>query len=111
MSNDTVVSLAAPAQVCDPLTELRAYPRRHRRGEKTRPATGSTAAGSGDGFGRAQTHRSRSVARSSGQTARYWQGNGLQTRRRYARRGLCAFNVILGTNLPMTPCSCASEGR
>ena len=79
------------------------YPRRHRRGEKTRPASGSAAAGSGDGFGRAQTHRSRSVARSSGQTARYRQGNGLQTRRRYARRDLCALNVILGTNLPMTP--------
>ena len=70
---------------------------------KTRPPTGSTAAGPGDGFGRAQTHRSRSVARSSGQTARYWQGNGLQTRRRYARRVLGALNVILGTNLPITP--------
>ena len=82
---------------------LRAYPRRHRRGEKTRPTSGSAAAGSGDAFGGAQTHRSRSVARSSGQTARYRQGNGLQTRRRYARRDLCALNVILGTNLPMTP--------
>ena len=36
-------------------------------------------------------------------TDRYWPSNGLQTRCRYARRGLCALNVILGTNLPMSP--------
>ena len=79
------------------------YPRRHRRSEKTRSNTRVPADGSRDGFGGAETHRSWSVARSSGKTARYWQGNGLQTRRRNAPRSFFALNVILGTTLPMTP--------
>ena len=66
-------------------------------------ATHTPCTRSRDGFGRAETYRSRSVARSSGKTARDWQGNGLQTRRRNAPRSFFAFNVILGTNLPMTP--------
>ena len=81
--------------------DLRAHPRWHRRGETTRPTTGSPAARPGDGFRRTETHRSRSVARSSAKTARNWPGNGLQTRRRNARRSFFALNVILGTNLPM----------
>ena len=82
---------------------MRVHPRRHRRGAKTRPTTGSTTTRSGDRFRCAETHRSRSVARSSRQTAQNRQGNGLQNRRRDARRGCRALNVILGTNLPMTP--------
>ena len=77
---------------------LRAYPRRHRGCEKTRSKTWASTARSRDGFGGAETHRSQSVARSSGKTARNWPGNGLQTRRRNARRSFFALNVILGTN-------------
>ena len=79
------------------------YPRRHRRSEKTRSNTRVPADGSRDGFGGAETHRSWSVARSSGKTARYWQGNGLQTRRRNAPRSFFALDEIPGTNLPVTP--------
>ena len=70
----------------------------HRR-SPGRPA----ATRSGDGFRDSETHRSGLVSRSSGKTARYWQGNGLQNRLHNARRGSCALNVILDTNLPMTP--------
>ena len=38
-------------------------------------------------------------------TARDWPGNGLQDRRCSARRTVCALNVILRTNLLMTPLS------
>ena len=93
-----VTSASAPAP-----REWVRYPRRHRRSETSRSKTRAPATRSRDGFGGGETHRSWSVARSSGKTARYWPGNGLQTRRRYARRGLRALNVILGTNLPMTP--------
>ena len=55
------------------------------------------------GFRRAETHRTRSVARSSGKTAQHWPSNGLQNRRCVARRADSALNVILATNLPMTP--------
>ena len=48
---------------------LRAYPRRDRRGQETRTKAGPAGAGSGDGFGGGETHRSRHVARSSGKTA------------------------------------------
>ena len=67
-------ALRAPAH-------LRAYPRRHRRGQETRANTGSTTARPGDGFRRPETHRGRIVTRSSRKTARHWQGNGLQNRK------------------------------
>ena len=79
-------------------SHLRAYPRRHRGGEKTPANAGPPASEPGDGFRRSETHRCRLVARSSGTTARDWQGNGLQNRRRNARGGFRALNVILGTN-------------
>ena len=60
---------------------LRAYPRRHRRGQETRANTGPTAARPGDGFRRPETHRDRIVTRWSRKTAWHWQGNGLQNRK------------------------------
>ena len=93
---------ASPAATPITLERNGRYPRRHRRSEKTRSNTRVPADGSRDGFGGAETHRSWSVARSSGKTARDWPGNGLQTRRCNAPRSFFALNVILGTNLPMT---------
>ena len=82
---------------------FRANPRWHRPGAKTRASTGPSAARPGADFGRAETHRSRLVARTSAKTARHWQGNGLQGRRHDARRSFFALSVILRTNLPMIP--------
>ena len=92
-------ALRAPAH-------LRANPRRHRRGQETRSNTGSTAARPGDGFGRSETHRGRIVTRSSRQTARNRQGNGLQNRKDDALKSesRCFGPLdILRTNLAMTP--------
>ena len=57
---------------------------------------GPPASRPGDRFRRSETHRCRVVARSSGTTTRYRQRNGLQNRRRNARKGFRALNVILG---------------
>ena len=53
-------------------------------------------------LGRAETQRSRSIARESGKTARHWPGNGLQNRCHNAPRAFFALDVVLRTNLLMT---------